>query len=287
MSDGGGVAVLTGAAGGIATGCVPRIGGAGTRFLLADLSEWGLDEAAHALSAEGWDVHTALCDVSDESDVRALAERASSLGRIDRLVHTAGVAPPGADDPRRILEVNLLGTIHVLDAFEALIGEGGVGICIASLAGHRRFARDFDRLLADPADPAFVEQATAAASARDSPALAAYALSKRGVIAQCERRAAAWGARGARIMSVSPGLIDDTAIGRAAVAATQAGAYAKQSAIGRAGSADDVAAVVGFLCSEGASYLSGDDILVDGGVLAYMDWHAEQQAREAWHQLRS
>jgi NAD(P)-dependent dehydrogenase (short-subunit alcohol dehydrogenase family) len=111
--------------------------------------------------------------------------------------------------------------------------------------------------------------------------LAAYGLAKRGTVVQVERRAAEWGRYGGRIVSVSPGLIADTQMG--ARAATIVGDYATNSALGRAGRADEVATVIAFLCSDAASYVSGCDILVDGGLRSNTAWHQPSEQKIAWH----
>ena len=232
-----------------------------------------LEEAARAL---GGDVHTAVCDVTDPASVAALADAASALGPLGALVHTAGLAPPAPHDPRRVLDVNLAGTARVLDAFVELAVPGTVAVCIASLAGHRAFAADYDELLADPLAPDLYDRLDGA------DVLRTYSISKRGVMLECRRRAAQWGAKGARIVSVSPGLVVDTSIGQAA-ATIHAGAYADQSALKRAGMAADIAGAVAFLTSEDASYVTGCDLLVDGGVVAHTLHHAEPTDREKWN----
>jgi NAD(P)-dependent dehydrogenase (short-subunit alcohol dehydrogenase family) len=271
------VTVLTGGAGGIAHACAKRLAEHGP-VLLADFAADRLEAAAVAL---GGDVHTAVCDVADPDSVAALATRAVELGPLGALVHTAGLAPPAPHAPRRVLEVNLAGTARVLDAFLPLAGAGAVAVCIASLAGHRAFAAEYDDLLAEPLDPELYDRLQAAGGTRDD-VLATYSLSKRGVMLECRRRAAAWGARGARIVSISPGLVVDTSIGQAA-ATIHAGAYARQSALGRAGMAADIAGAVAFLVSDDASYVTGCDLLVDGGVVAHTQHHADPGARDQWN----
>jgi NAD(P)-dependent dehydrogenase (short-subunit alcohol dehydrogenase family) len=274
------VSVVTGGAGGIGLASARRLAGRGP-VLLADLDAGRLDAAAAALRDEGADVHTATCEVADPASVAGLVERARTLGVLGALVHTAGLAPPLAQDPRRVLEVNLAGTARVLDAFVELAGPGAVAVCVASLAGHRGFAAAYDELLADPLDPGLYDRLQAAGGTRDD-VLATYSLSKRGVMLECRRRAADWGARGGRIVSISPGLVVDTTIGQGA-ASIHAGAYAKQAAVGRAGMAADIAGVVAFLVSEDAAYVTGCDLLVDGGVVAHTLHHADPAAREAWN----
>jgi NAD(P)-dependent dehydrogenase (short-subunit alcohol dehydrogenase family) len=253
------VTVITGGAGGIARACAERLRERGP-VLTADIA--------------GADV---VCDVTDAASVAALARRAAELGPLGALVHTAGLAPPGPHDPRRVLDVNLAGTARVLDAFLPHAGPETVAVCIASLAGHRAFAAECDGLFDDPLDPGLYDRLPT----RDD-VLVTYSLSKRGVMLEVRRRAAEWGARGARIVSVSPGLVVDTAIGQAA-ATIHAGAYAKQSALGRAGMSADIAEVVAFLSSPAAAYVTGCDLLVDGGVVAHTLAHADPADRDRWN----
>jgi NAD(P)-dependent dehydrogenase (short-subunit alcohol dehydrogenase family) len=266
------VSVLTGGAGGIAGACARRLADRGP-VLLADFDRSRLEAAAVAL---GGDVHTAVCDVADPASVAALATRAAELGPLGALVHTAGLAPPAPHDPRRVLEVNLAGTARILDAFVELASPGTVAVCIASLAGHRAFAAEYDELLSDPLAPDLYERLDGA------DVLRTYSISKRGVMLECRRRAAAWGAKGARIVSISPGLVVDTSIGQAA-ATIHAGAYVEQSAAKRAGVAADIAGAVAFLTSGDAAYVTGCDLLVDGGVVAHTVHHAAPADREKWN----
>lgn len=187
-----------------------------------------------------------------------------------------------ADAPT-ILRVNFAGTLLVLDCFEELVTQGSVGVCVASVSGHRRFTRSFDEVLLDSTAADAPGRLQAAGAAGLHPR-AAYAISKRGMILQCQKRAAAWGERGGRLVSLSPGLLGDTTMGGLVGSTSgESLAYAQRSAVNRAGTTEDVAGTVGFLCSQDAAYISGSDILVDGGVLAGTDHHVEVDARTRWH----
>ncbi len=200
-----------------------------------------------------------FCDLTDPA---SLADLAGSVGRLDALVVTAGVSPATAD-ARTIFNVDLAGMARVLQAFDALVSTTTVAVCVASMAGHLgTFPDETLQALDDPL-------ATPDAGLTDDPGLA-YVLAKLGVIRMVRRSAAAWGARGARIVSVSPG-VTDTPMGRLEVADTAGTVEMVQaSALGRIARPEEVASVITFLCSDAASYVTGTDVLVDGGTVAHI-----------------
>jgi NAD(P)-dependent dehydrogenase (short-subunit alcohol dehydrogenase family) len=267
------VAVVFGGAGTIGLACARRL--SQHQLLLVDLSAERLDEAAAEL---GDGVLTHPCDITDSAAVRLVAEAAAHFGPLAAVVNSSGLSGAQAD-ARTIMAVNLQGTLHVLDAFEAHVTAGTVGVMLASIGGHRGFARHYDPVIARAGAADVMDRMEAAGALALHPR-AAYAISKRGVILAAELRAAAWGRRGGRLVSVSPGLIGDSAMG-ALVGESQA--YASRSAVGRAGRNDEIAAAVAFLCSPDAGYISGTDLLVDGGTRASTDWSLGEEARVRWH----
>jgi NAD(P)-dependent dehydrogenase (short-subunit alcohol dehydrogenase family) len=213
------------------------------------------------------------CDITKQADVDALVAAVAGAGGLDALVVTAGLSPSMAPG-RTIYEVNLVGMERVLSAFEPLLRPGSVGVCLASNAAHMGpFPPEITAVLDEPTSPTFFDDLAAAGVDVDSPE-GAYVFSKAGVLALVRRRAAPWGRAGARLVSVSPGIID-TSMGRLESANQPLMAdMVKGSALGREGSADEIASVVAFLCSDAASYITGTDILVDGGTIAGMHFPA-------------
>ena len=234
--------------------------GRGNRLLLADRDE----AAATSVAAElDGNIQPVRCDITDDSSVAALASHCGPLGA---LVITAGLSP-NMGDGRRITEVNLIGTDRVVRAFEATLTDGSVGICFASMAA-AMVPTDpaVDAILDEPASPTVLDKLDALGLLEHSGI--AYAVSKRGVIRVVERHAKAWGTKGARLLSVSPGVID-TPMGRLEDANEPSmAAMVSASALGREGRPEEIAAVVSFLVSDAASFLTGTDILVDGGAVA-------------------
>jgi NAD(P)-dependent dehydrogenase (short-subunit alcohol dehydrogenase family) len=250
--------VVIGAGSGMGAAVAELLARRDRRLVLADR-----DEAAVAAVADGLAAEVVGCDITDERAVDALVAHTGTLGA---LVLTAGLSPTMAAG-RRIVEVNLVATDRVVRAFERSIRAGSVGVCFASNSAYMIPADPaVDALLDDPSSPTLLDDLDALGLVEHSGL--AYAISKRGVIRLVQRRARAWGALGARLVSISPGAID-TPMGRLEDAnqPEMAGMVAG-SALGREGRPTEVAAVAVFVASDAASYLTGTDVLVDGGVIA-------------------
>jgi NAD(P)-dependent dehydrogenase (short-subunit alcohol dehydrogenase family) len=206
------------------------------------------------------------CDITRQSDVDALV---AATDELDALVVTAGLSPSMANG-RKIYEVNLLGMERVLTAFESRLRPGSVGVCFASNAAHMgQMPTEITSVLDEPTTPSFFDDLQATGIDVENSEIA-YALSKLGVVQLARRRAPRWGRAGARLVSLSPGIID-TPMGRLESENQPVMAdMVKNSALAREGSGDEIAQVVAFLCSDAASYVTGCDILVDGGTIAGM-----------------
>jgi NAD(P)-dependent dehydrogenase (short-subunit alcohol dehydrogenase family) len=246
--------VITGAARGMGRACIDRLRGSGTRLVAVDLARPEIDGAIGV-----------ACDVSDPAAVEDLVAEVRELGAFRALIHAAGISPT-MGEPRRILEVDLVGTQLLLDAFELLVGPGTAAVCFASSAAHQigllASDHELEALVRMPLAPGFLDRA---AALLPDPGLA-YAWAKRGVIRAASRAAVAWGARGGRVNSLSPGLIDTPMNEQELAAQPMMQTMLEHTPLARLGDAAEVAAVAAFLVSDDASFLSGTDVLVDGGM---------------------
>lgn len=262
------IVVLIGA-GSIGQAVARRVS-AGRKVLLADLKQENADLAAEVLLDAGFDVETATVNVSARDSVHQLAERASALGPVTRVIHAAGVSPSQAS-PATILAVDLYGTALVLETFGNVIASGGSAVVIASQSGHRlgALSEEQNRALAlTPADDLLQLPFLQPSEVKDS--LHAYQLSKRGNALRVMAEAVRWGKRGARVNTISPGIIF-TPLARDELGGPRGAGYRRMidlSPAGRGGTPDEVGAVAALLMGPEGTFFTGSDILVDGGVTA-------------------
>jgi len=261
------VVVVVGAGG---MGCaVARRIGVGSTVVLADVSEQSLETAANALRADGYNVVSHAIDVSRKNSVAALAADAAARGSVTAVVHTAGVSPVQTTVDA-ILRVDLLGTALMLGAFGEVIGSGGAGVFIASMAGTMAsLDLDFERRLATTPADQLLELPELSADAISEPGTA-YAIAKRANQVRVQAASLSWGRRGARVNSLSPGVIA-TSMGEAELDGPHGElmrAMIAASSTGRVGTPDDIAGAVAFLVGADAGFITGTDLLVDGGVIA-------------------
>jgi NAD(P)-dependent dehydrogenase (short-subunit alcohol dehydrogenase family) len=257
-----GVAIVTGATGGMGSASAAQLSAAGWSLILCDLDAQRLETAAAPLRVSGQTVETLAGDVADPSFPEQLL---GLLGdrQIGAVIHTAGLSPT-MGDAARIFAVNYDATARLVEALRPRMAEGGCAVLISSSSAYLMASPEIDAAL-DALRPGDDSSSLTKFATR---AEMAYPISKRAVIRLVAREAAAFGAHKARIVSISPGLID-TSMGRAEQAASsQMDAMLAKTPLGRFGHAEEIASAAVFLCSEGASYISGCDIPVDGGMLA-------------------
>jgi NAD(P)-dependent dehydrogenase (short-subunit alcohol dehydrogenase family) len=249
---------------------VARRVSAGRHVVLADLREENAEAAAQTLVDAGFDVSTSIADVSSRSSVRALVEKATGIGDIVGLIHAAGVSPSQAS-PETILKVDLYGTALVLEEFGNVIARGGAGVVIASQSGHRLppLSVEQNRALATtPVEELLRLPMLQLDQVKDS--LHAYQLSKRGNSLRVMAEAVRWGKRGARVNTISPGIII-TPLANDELRGPRGAGYRQMieiSAAGRAGTPDEVGAVGALLMGPDGAFITGSDFLMDGGVTA-------------------
>jgi NAD(P)-dependent dehydrogenase (short-subunit alcohol dehydrogenase family) len=262
------VIVLIGA-GAIGQAIARRVG-AGKHVVLSDLRDENAQAAAKTLGDAGFDVSTTTVDVSSGASVRALIEKATAIGTISGLIHAAGVSPSQAS-PETILKVDLYGTALVLDEFGRVIGPGGAGVVIASQSGHRLPALSIEQnnaLATTPVEELLHLPMLQPDQVKDS--LHAYQLSKRGNSLRVMAEAVRWGRRGARINTISPGIII-TPLANDELRGPRGAAYRRMidvSAAGRAGTPDEVGTIGALLMGPDGAFITGSDFLMDGGVTA-------------------
>jgi NAD(P)-dependent dehydrogenase (short-subunit alcohol dehydrogenase family) len=244
---------------------------AGKHVLLADLHQASADAAAAAVLADaGFDVSTATVDVSSRESVHSLAEAAAALGGITGVIHAAGVSPSQAA-PEVILAVDLYGTALVLEEFGTIIAPGGSAVVIASQSGHRLGALTAGQdtaLATTPADELLSLPMLQPGQVTDS--LHAYQLAKRGNSLRVMAEAVRWGERGARVNTISPGIII-TPLARDELTGPRGEGYRRMlelSPAGRAGTPDEVGTVGALLMGPDGAFITGSDFLMDGGVTA-------------------
>ena len=250
--------------------------GSGKHLLLADLAEDNANTAAETLLNAGYEVSVTTVDVSSREDVHALVETATGLGDVAGLIHAAGVSPSQAS-PETILKVDLYGTALALEEFGNVIASAGAGVVIASQSGHRLpplSVEQNEALATTPVETLLDLPFLQPDQVTDS--LHAYQLAKRGNSLRVMAEAVHWGQRGARVNTISPGIII-TPLARDELTGPRGDGYRHMidaSAAGRAGTPDEVGSVGALLMSSEGAFITGSDFLMDGGVTASY-WYGE------------
>jgi NAD(P)-dependent dehydrogenase (short-subunit alcohol dehydrogenase family) len=243
---------------------------AGKRVLLADVRRENADAAARVLADAGFEAEATVVDVSSRPSVHALVEAATALGEVTAVIHAAGVSASQASI-EAILRVDLYGTALVLEEFGRVIAAGGAAVVVSSQSGHRLPALTAEQdaaLATTPADDLLALPMLAPQTLADG--LHAYQVSKRANGLRVRAEAVRWGLRGARVNAISPGIVI-TPLARDELAGANGAGYRRMielSPAGRAGTPDEIGTVGELLLSDRGAFITGSDILVDGGGTA-------------------
>ncbi len=228
-----------------------------------------LESAVKELKEEGIEVEAFPCDVSDHTSVEKLAFYAKAKGKVAAVIHAAGMSPH-MGDPKTIVEVNALGTIYVNNAFYKVMEEGSCIIDVSSMSAYLTPkivmpVRKYKYSIKDP--DYFMKKIMRSINLYPKKIRAgvAYGISKNFVIWFAKQDAARFGEKGVRVLSVSPGNFE-TPMGE--LEKEEADSYTKFCAIKRFGRVEEIASLFAYCVSESAGYLTGVDILCDGGLVA-------------------
>ncbi|MBQ0064629.1 MAG: SDR family oxidoreductase [Firmicutes bacterium] len=254
-------------AGGMGVAIVKRIA-AGKKIFLGDISEKKLAEVASDFQYHGYDVETMVVDGCSKESVEAYAQKAAALGPVMYFIDSAG-ASPSQGKPEHIINLDLIGTSYAIDAFGKVMAEGGAGLIIASQTGYMgpNYDMETEMKLALTPTEELKDLDLLQAITRSG---AAYILSKK--VNQLRVRTAAattWAQRRARINTISPGIImTPVAYDEFQAPGNTYQNMIDQSAAKRVGTVDEIAYAGEFLLSPKSSFITGIDLLIDGGVIA-------------------
>ena len=262
------VMILTGA-GQIGMAIARRMG-FGAKIVIGDKRKENAEAIALIMNEAGFDAVAVETDIASRESIKNLIATAREYGEVSMLVNAAGVSPSQAP-VETILKVDLYGTAVLLEEVGKVICRGGTGVTISSQSGHRMPALTpaEDELLATtPAEELLSLEMLQPSAIQDT--LHAYQLAKRCNVKRVMSEAVKWGERGARINSISPGIIV-TPLALDEFNGPRGDFYKNMFAkcpAGRPGTADEVANVAELLMSERGAFITGTDFLVDGGATA-------------------
>ena len=249
---------------------IARRMGYGKKIVVGDRTQKNAESVSRILNEAGFDTSPVEMDLSSRESILNMIAEAQKFGEISMLVNAAGVSPSQAPI-ETILRVDLYGTALLLEEVGKVIGCGGVGVTISSQSGHRMPALtpEEDELLATtPTDALLALDMLQPDRIRDT--LHAYQMAKRCTVKRVMAEAVKWGERGARVNSISPGIIV-TPLAIDEFNGPRGEFYKNMFAkcpAGRPGTADEVANVAELLMSGRGAFITGSDFLIDGGATA-------------------
>ena len=262
------VMILTGA-GQIGMAIARRMG-YGKKIVIGDKKPENAQAIAKIMNDAGFDVEAMEMDLSSRESIKNLIAKAQGYGDISMLVNAAGVSPSQAPI-EAILKVDLYGTAVLLEEVGKVIKEGGVGVTISSQSGHRMPAltpEEDEQLACTPTEELLKLDILQPENIKDT--LHAYQMAKRCNEKRVMAESVKWGEKGARINSISPGIIV-TPLAIDEFNGPRGDFYKNMFAkcpAGRPGTADEVANVAELLMSDKGAFITGADFLIDGGATA-------------------
>ena len=262
------VILLTGA-GQIGLAIARRMGH-GKKIVVSDKNINNAQTVTKIMAEAGFDAVAVEADISSRKSILNMIAAAQKYGEIAMLINAAGVSPSQAS-VETILKVDLYGTAVLLEEVGKVIKAGGTGVTISSQSGHRMAAlgaETDEQLAVTPAEELLQLEVFKPANIKDT--LHAYQMAKRCNVKRVMAEAIKWGVKGARINSISPGIIV-TPLALDEFNGPRGEFYKNMFAkcpAGRPGTADEVANVAELLLSQQGAFITGADFLIDGGATA-------------------
>lgn len=257
------IIVITGGTGGIGQVCVRAF--KNQPIILTDFDQKSVDKTVAQFSKEGFNIRGIACDITDSKDIEKLTQFVGESGSFKALIHTAGVSGT-VKDLKKVYTVDLVATELLINAFYKLVEKDSVAILLSSMMAYTIPGnKNYGEALANPQAPQSFNLVSQFVSNNSD---TMYNFVKRGVQLLIHKYADQWGKKGARIVSVSPGVIETPMALKAAEEHTERMEMIKQATpLGRNGQPEDVADVIHYLASDAARFITSSDILVDGGVI--------------------
>lgn len=255
--------VITGGAGGIGTACAKTF--KNEHLIITDYSQDVVNKAVENLTKEGFNAIGIACDITDKNDVNKLKQFVADNGSLKALIHTAGVSG-AVQDLKKVYTIDLVATEILVDAFYELATQNSVAVLLSSMMAYAVSPNEkYDAALSNPQESGSFETVS---QFIDGSSDNMYNFAKRGVQLLVQKNVNKWGQKGARIVSVSPGVIEtEMALKAAKDHPERMEMIKKATPMQRNGKPEDVADLINFLVSDKARFITGADVLIDGGVI--------------------